>query len=134
LSQFSLPMTHANRGPASYSTRFLRAAGTRLGGGLLAFDPSAAIDFHASASYRNGGLDFDRKKFLIRSAQSQSGNVVGVVSGAAVSAGVVGLGLVSAIGWPVILIGLGAGIVAQTVWGATSMDDAAGNMAREALR
>ncbi|MDD5367122.1 MAG: hypothetical protein PHR30_17435 [Gallionellaceae bacterium] len=116
------------------STRFLRGASTRLGGGMLAFGPSAAIDFHASASFQNGRLSFDRKEFLIRSAKSQSGNVVGVASGAAVAAGAVGLGLVSAVGWPIILIGLGAGIVAQTVWGSTGMDAAAEDMARKALK
>ena len=112
----------------------LRAAGTRLGGGLRAFGPSAALDLYGSVSYRNGSFDFDRKGFLIRSAKSQSGNALGFASGAAVASGAVALGLVSAVGWPVILIGLGTGIVAQTVWGATGMDEWAADRAANALR
>lgn len=115
------------------SSKVLRGAGTRFGSGVLAFGPSAVIDFYDSASYQNGRLDVNWKDFGIRSAKSQSGNLVGMATSALVTGGLVAFGAVAAVGWPVVVIGLGVGIAAQTVWGFLGGDETAANRARAAL-
>jgi hypothetical protein len=110
------------------SSRLLRAASGKVGGGVLAFGPTAALDFGASARWVDNSVEVDWKGFAIRSAKSQSGNLVGFVAGA------VAVGVVSTVGWPVIVIGLAAGLVAQIAWGATGMDEMAESKARELLR
>ncbi|WP_422189846.1 hypothetical protein [Aquabacterium sp.] len=112
------------------SNRLLRAASGKVGGGVLAFGPSAVLDFGASARWADNSVEVDWKGFAVRSAKSQSGNLVGFVAGA------VAVGVVSTVGWPVIVIGLGlaAGLVAQIAWGATGMDEMAESKARELLR
>jgi hypothetical protein len=106
----------------------LRFASGRFGGGVLAFGPSAAIDLYSSARWSDDALSVDWRGFGVRSAKSQSGNLAGFVAGGAVA-----LGLVAAVGWPVILVGLGAGLVAQVAWSTTGMDDLAEDKAKRAL-
>lgn len=72
--------------------------------------------------------------FAVRSAESQSGNLVGVVAGAGAAAGAVAVGVVAAVGWPVVLVGLGAGVVAQVAWGYFGADKAAGRAVERALK
>lgn len=110
------------------SSRLLRMTSSKVGGGALAFAPSAAFDFLESARWVDNSVEVNWKGFAIRSARSQSGNLVGFVAGA------VAVGVVSTVGWPVVVIGLGVGLVAQIAWGASGMDDLAESKARELLR
>jgi hypothetical protein len=116
------------------SSRLLRGLSSKAGGGVLAFGPSAAIDFYNSARWTGSGLDVNWKGFAVASAKSQSGNLVGFASGAAVGAAAVALGAVSAVGAPVILIGLGAGLVAQALWGLAGADERAAETVQRWLR
>lgn len=116
------------------SMRVLRGASSKFGGGVLALGPSAAIDFYDSAQWNNGSLDVNWKGFAVRSAKSQSGNLVGMGVGAGAAAGAVALGVVAAVGWPVVLVGLGAGLVAQVAWGYFGADEAVAEQAERALR
>jgi len=52
----------------------------------------------------------------------------------AAASGAVALGVVAAVGWPVVLVGLGAGVVAQIAWGYFGADEAAARQAEKALR
>lgn len=115
------------------SVRVLRAAGGKVGGGVLAFGPSAAIDFYDSASWDDGSLAVNWKGFAVRSAKSQSGNLMGMAGGAAVAGAAVALGVVAAVGWPVVLIGLGAGLLVQVAWSASGMDETVARHAEQAL-
>lgn len=111
----------------------LRSTATRLGGGVLAFGPSAAIDLYNSARVEGGSLSMDWRGFGLKSARSQSGNLVGFVAGAGAVAGATALGIVATVGWPVVLVGLGAGLVAQIAWGSAGGDDWAEAQAKRAL-
>jgi hypothetical protein len=110
----------------------LRWSSGRIGGGVLAFGPSLAIDTYNSieTDLSTGQRSFNRDAFLVASAKSQSGNLVGLVGGLAA----VALMPAAIAGAPLILIGLGAGIVAQLVWNAAGGGDAAEQMAKQALR
>ena len=109
--------------------RFLRAT-TAHGGAALAFAPTAAIDFYKNYHSASG---FDVRGFLVDSGQSQSGNAVGFVAGfaasraigAAVGAAVIGAGVA---GWPVVVISLGVGLIAQVAWSQLGLDEASGDM------
>ncbi|MCE2658182.1 MAG: hypothetical protein ACOVOG_10265 [Rubrivivax sp.] len=116
------------------SSRLLRGLSSKAGGGVLAFGPSAANDFYNSARWTGSGLEVNWKGFAVASAKSQSGNLVGFASGAAVGAAAVALGAVSAVGAPVILIGLGAGLVAQALWGWSGADEAAAQAVQRGLQ
>jgi hypothetical protein len=100
----------------------LRNAG-KFGGAALAFGPSAAIDFY-DAYTKNNGASAVGKDFALRSARSQSGNIV------AMGAGIVAVAVVGTVGAPAVVLALATGIVVQTVWGATGMDEAAGNLVK----
>ena len=116
------------------SSRLLRFTGGRVGGGVLAFGPSAVIDLANNYSVdSDGSMSMNWRGFAVSSAKSQSGNLVGFAAGAAVASGAVALGFVAAVGWPVVLVGLGAGIIAQAVWSTTGMDEAAEREARKRL-
>lgn len=95
----------------------------KFGGAALAFGPSAAIDFY-NAFTGNSGAAAVAKDFAVRSARSQSGNVVGVVAGATAVA------LVGTVGAPAVILALGAGIIAQAVWGGSGMDEATGKLVK----
>lgn len=116
------------------SVRLLRGASSKFGGGVLAFGPSAAIDFYDSAQWSDGSLAVNWKGFAVRSAKSQSGNLVGVGVGMGAAAAAVAVGVVAAVGWPVVLVGLGAGLVAQVAWGYFGADEAVAQQAERALR
>lgn len=101
----------------------------RVGGGVLTFAPSAALDIYNSIeSDMSGNTRFNRQRFLIASAKSQSGNLLGMVGGAIVIAAV------GTAGAPLILAGLGAGFAIQLVWGWSGGADWAGAAAERALR
>ena len=109
----------------------------RIGGGALAFAPSAAIDAWNSIEYevdRSGRRHykrFDTEKFLIDSARSQSGNAVGMAAGAALGVGAaVVFGVAGAPLLAVVLIG---GLAAQVVWSASGMGDKSADLARQAM-
>jgi hypothetical protein len=108
--------------------RFLNSG---WGGGVLTFAPSAAIDLYNSVDRdMSGNRTMNWKKFAIASVKSQSGNLLGVGAGAAAIA-IVG---VSIAGAPLILVGLGAGIFAQWVWGASGGSDWAASHAERRLQ
>ena len=120
------------------SSMLLRAAGSKVGGGILAFGPSAAFDFYDSTSRTADGLAVDWRGFAVRSAKSQSGNVLGVAAGTgtAVAVGMMaarGLLLLTPFGWPVFALSLVAGVAVQAAWSRYGGDEAAGNAAASAL-
>lgn len=88
----------------------LRFTGTKAGGGVLTFGPSAAIDFYHAYKSQSGASNV-AKDFALRSAKSQSGNLIGV------GAGVVAVAAVGVVGAPAIVVALGVEILAQTAWG-----------------
>lgn len=103
----------------------------KIGGGILTFAPSAALDVYNSIEWDLGGdWRFNRQTFVIASAKSQSGNLMGLVGGAVVAFAVAGTFTAA----PVILIGLGTGYLVQVIWGATGMADRAGAAAERALK
>ncbi len=115
------------------SVHLLRSASGRFGGGVMAFGPSAVLDLYNSASWTDGGLSVNWRGVAVRSAKSQSGNLIGFGVGMASASGAVALGVVAAVGWPVVLVGLGAGLVAQVAWGYFGADEAAACRAEKAL-
>ena len=104
----------------------------KIGGGALTFLPSAGIDlYHSINRDMAGNVRWDHHRFLIDSAKSQSGNAVGFGVGLGVELALVGLvGFAAA---PAIIVGLIAGIAVQAVWNYSSLSDAAGSMAEQAL-
>jgi hypothetical protein len=92
-------------------------------GGVLAFAPSAAIDFYKSYTSTSGFINV-RNEFLALSAKSQSGNAV------AVGAGMLAVSAVGAVGAPAMLLALGVGVIVQTAWITLGGDEAAGNLVR----
>jgi hypothetical protein len=104
-------------------------ATTKWGGGVLAFAPSLALDTYNSVQTQVDAsgqrhVKFDSHGFAVRSATSQSGNALGFAAG-------VGVGILAgaalAATWPVLLIGLGAGIAVQVVWNSSGMAAETGN-------
>ena len=103
----------------------------KVGGGVLTFAPSAAIDIYNSVNRDlAGNIRWDHRRFLIDSAKSQSGNAIGAVFGTVVGGIAIAAGVSAA---PVILIGLGASIIVQMVWGSSGMSDKMGTMAEQVL-
>jgi hypothetical protein len=92
----------------------LRAASGKVGGGILTFAPSAALDAYDAIETVPGTGDrhFNTHRFLVNQTRNQSANAVGF------GAGLVAVALAPAAvaGAPLVLLGLGAGIVAQVVW------------------
>lgn len=85
-------------------------------GGFLTFAPSAMVDAYNSFDRDAGGTPrFNPRRFRELSLQSQSANLAGLLASTGATLAVAFVGLT---GWPVIVIALGAGIVAQAVWGA----------------
>ena len=111
----------------------------KIGGGILTFAPSAALDIYSSVERDMAGdMRFNRNKFLIASAKSQSGNLLGMAGGALAAAGagvfaiaIVGVTLTAA---PLIIIGLIGGVGIQMIWGASGGADWAGSAAEHALK
>jgi hypothetical protein len=112
----------------------LRATTGRIGGGVLAFVPSALIDAGGAIQTDvSGQLSFNGHKFLVSSAKSQSGNAVGFGVSAVVIAVAAG-GTAAVVSAPVILVALGLGLTAQLVWNGFGMDKVAADAAAAALK
>lgn len=113
----------------------LRWTSGKVGGGVLAFAPSAALDaYNAIETDAQGNRSFNSRQFAVDSAKSQSGNAVGFIAGAAVTIGVGAVaGAAAAASAPVILVALGVGIVFQVAWNASGAADWAGQRAEEHL-
>ena len=109
----------------------LRWSQGRLGGGILTFAPSLALDTYNAieVDLQGGGYRFNGQKFVEDSARSQSGNVVGVLGTAAV----VAVAGVFVAGPPLVLIGLAGGIGFQALWNWSGGADAAADAASQAL-
>jgi hypothetical protein len=108
----------------------------KIGGGILTFAPSAALDIYSSIERDMAGdLRFNRNKFLIASAKSQSGNLLGLVGGAGfIAFGTIIFGGAALAGAPIILIALVGGVLVQATWGSTGGADWAGSAAEHALK
>lgn len=104
----------------------------KMGGGVLTFAPSAALDvYHSLERDLAGDLRFNRQKFVMASAKSQSGNLLGLAGGSLVGAGFAIAGFTAA---PVILMALLGGVLVQAVWGWSGGADWAGAAAERALK
>jgi hypothetical protein len=103
--------------------------GTKAGAGVLAFGPTLVIDLAATTTrLKSGALQVDHQELAARSAGSQASNLVGVLAGVAV---VVFLPI-TATAATVVIVGLGAGIIAQGVFGLFGADKAISNVVRDA--
>lgn len=114
----------------------LRWAGTKTGGGVLAFAPSAALDLYSSVEVDAfGRRQLNWQQFGIASAKSQSGNAAGFFTGVGITwaAGMIG-GAALAASAPVLLLALGAGILVQVAWNASGGSDWAARQAAGALK
>lgn len=128
-----------NMAAASHWTSKAAFLNGKIGGGILTFAPSAALDIYSSVERDMAGdMRFNRNKFLIASAKSQSGNLLGMAGGALAAAGagvfaiaIVGVTLTAA---PLIIIGLIGGVGIQMIWGASGGADWAGSAAETALK
>jgi len=109
----------------------------KIGGGVLTFGPTAAIDAMQSIDRDvDGRLGFNGTKFTIASARSQSGNAVGWAAGkttvllteAFVVAGVFTLSAPA-----VVLVGLVAGLGAAVLWNVNGGPNWAEHEARQIL-
>lgn len=113
----------------------LRWTQGRLGTGVLAFAPSAALDLYNATEVDLAGRDinFNGRQFLVDSARSQSGNALGVLGGAGAVA-VVGFATAGAVaGAPLVIIGLVAGVAVQVVWNTFGGADASADLMQRAL-
>ena len=103
--------------------------GTKAGTGVLAFGPTLVIDLAATTTRdKTGAVRVDTQELLARSAGSQASNVVGVLAGVAA---VVFLP-VTATAATIVIVGLGAGIIAQGVFGLLGADKALSTIVRNA--
>lgn len=89
------------------------------GGAMLAFGPSAGIDFY-NAYTKNSGAAAVAKDMAVRSAKSQIGNALGW------GLGLTAVALVGAAGAPAVVLALGVGIVVQTAWNLAGGGEVAG--------
>jgi hypothetical protein len=102
---------------------------TKTGTGVLAFGPTLVVDLAATTTIqKGGGIKVDGQELLARTAGSQTSNLVGLLAGVAV---VVFLP-VTATAATVVVVGLGAGIIAQGVFGLLGADKALSNAVRDA--
>lgn len=110
---------------------WLRWTQGRVGGGVLAFAPSAALDIYnaTEVDLHAREFSFNGRQFLVDSARSQSGNLAGFAGGA--MAVVVAGGALA--GAPLLLFGLGVGIIVQVVWNWSGRADAAAAAMERAL-
>ncbi len=111
----------------SMSRRFGWATG-KVGTGILTFAPTLALDtynniqFEVDAQGQRHIAGFKGRNFVADSAKNQLGNAAGLAAGIGIARGVgfaaaQGIGVALALsGWPVILLGLGVGILVQAVW------------------
>jgi hypothetical protein len=114
----------------------MRWAGTKVGGGVLAFAPSAALDLYQSVEVDAfGRRQVNWTQFGVASAKSQSGNALGFFTGVGITyaAAAVG-GAALAASAPVLLLALGAGILVQVAWNASGAADWTSRQAAAALQ
>ena len=110
----------------------LRWTQGRAGTGVLAIAPSMALDLYNATEIDLTGRQFDFKgrQFLVDSARSQSGNVLGVIGGAA---GVAGAAFLTVTGAPLVIIGLVTGVAVQVVWNSFGGADISADLMKQAL-
>jgi len=111
---------------------WLRWTQGRVGGGVLAFAPSAALDLYNATEVDLGTreFNFNGKQFWVASARSQTGNAMGFAAGALAVTAAVGVGIVGA---PLVIIGLGAGVFVQLVWNWSGAAEGSANLTLRAL-
>lgn len=105
----------------------------RVGGGVLAFATSAALDLDnaTQVDLRTRELNFNGRQFLVAAARSQSANAVGFGFSALAVTAAVGVGVAGA---PLVIIGLGVGVFVQLVWNWSGAADASAGYMDQALR
>jgi hypothetical protein len=110
-------------------------AGAKGVPGLLAFGPSAVIDFANSIEKSGDSSSVNWRGFAVRSASSQSGNAAGFAAGA-IFTGVTGFfaGAVVAGSLPVLVIAFGFGLVVQAAWNFAGNQDKAANWVEDRLK
>ena len=103
----------------------------RMGGGILTFGPSAALDIVSSIEMDvDGQKSVNWRKFTVASARSQSGNVAGTLGYAGFSAVAVFFGAAAA---PVIIFGVTGAFLFQAIWGSFGGSDWAGEAVERVL-
>jgi hypothetical protein len=113
--------------------KLLRWTTSTGGGGLLTFAPSLALDaYQAIEGDLWAGGRFKTHQFLVDEARNQSGNLVGFAGGMGVAMGAAALFGIA--GAPLILVGLGGGLVCQLLWNWAGGGDAAADATQRALR
>jgi len=113
--------------------KLLRWTTSAGGGGFLTFAPSLALDaIHAIEGDLWAGGRFNTQQFLVDEARSQSGNVVGFAGGMGLAMGAAAVFGIA--GAPLVLVGLGGGLVCQLVWNWGGWGDAAADATQRALR
>ncbi len=113
------------------NNRAIRSLGSVRVAGVLAFAPSAMID--AADAYETsatGIQSFNWRKFAVASAKSQSANAAGFAVGLAATAFVSFWAVAAA---PIVLVGLGAGIIAQVGFNSAGFQDQAERFADQHL-
>ena len=110
---------------------------TKVGGGVLAFAPSAAIDAYKDLHF---AVDAHGRRqltgmhhFLVDEATNQSGNAVGFGTTVAVGMIATAAGVTAIAGAPVVLIAFGVGLVAMTVFNYFEVNKKIGAAADHAL-
>jgi len=110
----------------------LRWTQGRVGGGVLAIAPSAALDLYnaTEVALRTREFNFNGRQFLVDSERSQNGNAVGFASSLVAVALVGGF----AAGAPLLVIGLVRGVFVQVVWNWFGAADGSANLMGRALQ
>lgn len=113
----------------------MRLFNGKLGGGVLTFAPTVAFDLYDSVGRdAYGNLHWDAYKFSNAEIKNQPGNVVGFGVGLAVEVGAILIGgTAAAVSAPVIILGLGLGILAQAIWNAYDMPDKVDKWRKETI-
>jgi hypothetical protein len=113
----------------------LRWTQGRVGTGVLAFAPSAALDLYNATEVDLGSrqFSFNGRQFLTDSARSQSGNAVGLAGGALTVAAVGFVTAGAVAGAPLVLLGLGVGIILQVAWNTSGLADDTANLVQRNL-
>jgi hypothetical protein len=104
----------------------MKFLGSKSFGGILAFAPSAVIDLAASSR----GGSFDGKDFLVRSAKSQSLNLLGFGAGLAIGFLFAGAAIGAA---PLVLLVVGTGVVVQLTADVLGVDSASERVMRRVV-
>ncbi len=97
------------------------------GGAMLAFGPSAGIDF-CNAYTTKSGASAVAKDMAVRSAKSQIGNLLGW------GFGLRAVALLAVGGAPAVVLALGVGILVQTAWNVAGGSEWAGATVEDWLK